>query len=148
MVENIEAQNTNALDPVVLYIVVRKELNMSPGKIAAQTGHVIQKLLMHYFKVQVLSRSKQQQELHFISDKELSRVETLTHWADSTSAKIVLGATDKEFDSIKEELGKDIFVVKDAGKTEIEPGTCTVLALWPSKKSEVCKSVRGLSLLR
>jgi PTH2 family peptidyl-tRNA hydrolase len=135
-------------DPVVLYIVVRKELKMSAGKVGAQIGHAVQKLLLRYFKDQVLSKSKQLAELRLIGEKELSRVEVLTKWCDSASTKVVLGATDAEFSSLVEEMGKDIFLVKDAGKTQVEAGTSTVLCLWPQKKSEVSESIRRLPLYR
>src|SRR5271163_60576 len=94
-------------DPIVLYMAVRKELNMSAGKIGAQVGHVVEKLLMRYFKDQVLSKSKQlQDKLHLISDKELARVDLLTTWASGQSTKILKAATDREWASLKEEFGK------------------------------------------
>ena len=143
MVENIVSD-----DPIILYMVVRKELKMSTGKIGVQAAHIIQKLLMRYFKDQVLSKSKQLQEtLHLISDKELARVNLLTEWAGKSSAKILKGATDKEWEALKEEFGKDMFIVRDAGKTQVAPETETIGCWWPVRKSEASASIKALPLL-
>jgi len=136
-------------DPIVLYIVVRSELNMSAGKIGAQIGHVMQYLFMRYFKAIVFDSSKKYHDLHLISEAEIAHAKILTQWAsNSASTKIVLGADNKEWASLKEEFGKELFVVKDAGHTQVEPGSETAMCRWPHLKSETPRSIKRLSLLK
>lgn len=45
---------------------------------------------------------------------------------DPMHSVVVLEASDKKFNEAK---GPDVYVVKDAGRTEVEPGTETVLAI-------------------
>ncbi len=60
--------------------------------------------------------------------------------------KVVLGADDKEFEKIKTEL--KCFVVTDAGLTELEPGTETVISLWPMFKNGAPKFIKKLQVLK
>jgi len=64
----------------------------------------------------------------------------------SSYRKATLVADDKEWEKLKEQLW--CFVVKDAGLTEVDPGTETVMALWPMRKSEVPKLVKRLQTLK
>jgi len=77
-----------------LKVLYRKNLKMSPGKIAAQSVHAALGLM---------------------------KTDPVTY-----SGCIVLEVTDKQFEAHK--FGA--YVVTDAGKTEVEPGTETALAFW------------------
>jgi peptidyl-tRNA hydrolase len=132
-------------NPIVLYIVARESLGMSAGKLAAQVGHVVQRLLFRYFMIQVLCAKKQLAELHLVSDEEAKNVQLLLEWSEHASTKIVKAASEKEWAALKDEFGKHLFIVKDAGKTELQPDTETVACIWPVRLADVPKSIWRLS---
>lgn len=132
----------SAEDPIVCYIIVRSELKMGPGKICAQVGHAIQHLMECYFKVMLIET-----KLH-MDTIEHPHVELMRDWLKEGSQKVVLAAVDKQWDTIKQEYKKGCFVVKDAGKTEVAPGSETVLALWPDYKSKASSTIKQMPLFK
>jgi len=129
-------------DPLVVYIIVREELNMSGGKIAAQCSHAIQKLLVKYFFLQVFLASKKA-----LPKNELKHLEMTQKWIENLSRKVILKADDKEWERLKKEFHSECFIVVDAGLTEIPANTETVMCLWPIHKSEKPKSIKKLQIL-
>jgi peptidyl-tRNA hydrolase len=125
-------------DPIVLYLIVRESLNMSCGKIGAQIGHGVQHILIHYFRAQVL-KVKAHNDDKFPAE-ELEHIKITTEWLSNSSTKIVKVATDEEWVQIKEEY-KDYDVVKDAGFTEVAPGSETLITLWPQHKSKASQTI-------
>ena len=125
-------------DPLVQYFVVRKDLDMSPGKIAAQVAHAAQMIVFRYWEYKLLPGIP----------KDIGKsikVEIFKKWMDESFRKVVLKADEKQFNKVKEEL--DSFLVRDAGLTEVESGTETVLALWPMKKSSAPKVIQRLRIM-
>lgn len=110
-----------------LVLVVRKDLSMGVGKVAAQCSHAS---IMAY--------------------KKSSRL-MLLKWALSGQKKVVLGCPNEEsFNSIREEaqkLGVKTNIVHDAGYTQVEPDTKTVIAVGPAKEEMIDKITGHLSLL-
>ena len=131
-------------EQIVMYIVVRSSLGMSGGKIAAQVGHAVEKLMLRYFTVQVLSAKG-----FALNEDENINIKLTTQWIEkSGSNKIILSANEDQWSSLKEEYNKKNFVVKDAGKTEVEPGSETVMAFWPQFKMKISGKLRELPLLK
>ncbi len=112
-------------------IVVRKDLNMSVGKIAAQVGHAV----LNCYK-----------EALYLNNNYVK------NWENSGSAKIVLQVNSlKELNEIKElaKLNKLPYaMIADAGRTEVEPGTVTVISIGPGPVDEVDKVTGRLELLK
>lgn len=124
-------------DPYVMYLVVRTSLKMNVGKTAAQVGHAVQ-MWMEWWAPG-----------SDIFEGEGVEAEAFARWlADDHPSymKIVLGASDEEFERCKREC--KVQIVVDRGFTEVPAGTETVLAVFPCKKSEAPEAVRGLKLLR
>jgi PTH2 family peptidyl-tRNA hydrolase len=117
----------------VLYIVVRKELGLSTGKTAAQCCHALQYILQRYY-TNTPSLSKQQKQV-------------MQEWMESAHAKVVLAASEVEWQALLDEGLADA-TVRDAGRTEIDPGTITCAALFPVRKSNAPKLIKGLPLLK
>ncbi len=107
-------------------IVVRNDLGMGKGKIAAQASHA---------SVDVL---------------EKVRPEVLEEWKQQGMKKIVLKVgSKKELLELFEQLKKLLTtaLIKDAGKTEISPGEPTCIAIGPAEEIELDKFLGELKLL-
>jgi len=108
-------------------ILARKDLNLSKGKLATQTAHA---------SVEATLKSKR---------------EMLTLWHESGMKKIVLKVEDLEELNKFEKLAKKEKIVtakiKDAGKTQITPGTITCLAIGPDKEEKIDKLTKELKLV-
>lgn len=113
-----------------LIIVTRKNLNLSKGKLAAQVGHA---------SVDCALKSSKYDKKAFDA------------WYKDGQKKAVVKVNDeKEFYKLKaaaEGLGLTTSLIKDAGHTEIPPGTITVLGIGPGKDGDVDRVAGHLSLL-
>lgn len=110
-----------------LVLVARKDLKMSAGKLAAQCGHAVLSAV-----------------------RKTKRKEVLDIWRFTGEPIIVLKCKDlQELIKIKH-LAEDISiitsVVKDAGLTEVEPNTITVLALGVNKTEKLSFITKKLKL--
>lgn len=138
----IEVGNSILLiDPYVMYIIVRESLLMGRGKIAAQSGHVVGLIFQSYME---MTRKNFQQG--YVSNHDLKALEAMECWLNTDYTKIVKTADEKEWVKLKEE--SEFFLVKDNGKTEVLPGSETVIGFWPILKSETPKLVKKLQLLK
>ena len=112
-------------------LVVRDDLGMSVGKTAAQCAHAAVGI------TQKLSSSR----------KGLLRA-----WEDCGQPKICVRCNDleelMELAQNAEKANLPVFVIQDAGRTEVEPGTTTVLAIGPGAKDVVNTVTGHLKLLR
>ena len=124
-------------DPLYLYLIINKDLNMSIGKTGGQIGHAIQ-----YFMEYLIDWSGIQS-----TEKGINFCSRYYNWKiNSKASKITLGVNTKEFNKIKEEYNP--ILVIDAGHTEIEAGSETVLCLYPMFKNERSKTLKRLQLLK
>jgi peptidyl-tRNA hydrolase len=146
-------------DPIVMYLVVRESINMSIGKMAAQCAHASQMLTLKYMELKDISRSTQKQLSQLLdNDKQdllakykamSSHISIFGQWMTDSFRKVVLRADEKEWIRLKDEIKDQLHVVvRDAGLTELEPGTETVVGLWPVRKSQVSKTVKRLQVLK
>lgn len=111
-------------------IVVRKDLGMGTGKIAAQVGHACVLGTEHVRK---------------------SNREWLDEWFLGGQEKVVLKVSNlSELEIIKKQaisLGLPWSEVTDAGHTQIEPGTVTCISLGPAPEEKIDKITKDLKLL-
>lgn len=125
-------------------IIARKDLAMSPGKLAAQVSHGSSAFLMSAVK-QHISKVVHPQvgEGHAYEVTMPIDVEMYNQWFEDGCTKVVLGAKNKNHlmkaVAMAEELGlvggKDFFLINDLCRTELTPegpeGTLTVLGFRP-----------------
>ncbi|RLI96518.1 MAG: peptidyl-tRNA hydrolase [Candidatus Aenigmatarchaeota archaeon] len=108
-------------------IVVRKDLKLSRGKLCTQVAHAS---LGSYKKADGRARSA---------------------WESGGSKKVVVKAEDlKSLMEIYEDarhMGLPCSLIKDAGRTEVEPGTVTALGIGPCKEADMDKITGGLKML-
>ncbi|KAM3127131.1 hypothetical protein pb186bvf_020774 [Paramecium bursaria] len=111
--------------------VVRNDLKMGIGKIAAQTGHA------------VLGAYKQMQNRNLVHD--------LFQWEECGQAKIVVKCESQQelldLQSRAQQLGLNNYIVQDAGRTQVEPGSLTVMALGPADGNLIDQVTKHLKLL-
>lgn len=123
-------------DPWVMYLVVNEDLNMSPGKIAAQCGHAVAMMYETYFTLKQNVESsvlKTQIEIQF------------DLWKEDSFRKVTLKASAKEWQKVIDAC--NCVEITDAGLTEINPGSKTVLGIYPlpkSKRPQILKRLRVL----
>lgn len=142
-------------DPLVMYLIVRESLGMSAGKIGAQCGHAVGMTYEKYIKLKkdlsaVQNQAKDDTVDRFaaelVAKATLDAINYFNCWRQESYRKVVLRASDKEWDKIKAELS--CFVVRDAGLTEVAAGSETVIGIWPQRKSQVPKVIKRLQVLK
>ncbi len=113
-----------------LVVLVRNDLKMTKGKIAAQVAHAA---------VNCAFVSKKKDAVNFNA------------WYDSGQAKVVLRVDSErelfEFKAVAEALGITCSLITDAGRTQIEPGSITCLGIGPEKVSVLDKITGDLKML-
>lgn len=113
-------------------IVVPKDIRLSAGKLAAQVAHA------SVINVMKMSGSRNR------------NYETLIDWAATGMTKVVLEVP-TTIDLIKvlhNAQGMDLVtcVVRDAGRTEVEPGTVTCIGIGPAREEDINKITGELRL--
>jgi len=113
-----------------MVLVVRDDLRLGKGKIAAQCCHATLGLYRHVQRTQPAR---------------------LAGWEGGGEAKVVVRAKDlqqlQELASAASAVGLPTYMVQDAGRTQVAPGTATVLAIGPAPEAEVDAITGGLRLL-
>ncbi len=120
----------SSTDELKQVIIVRTDIEMGRGKLAAQVAHAS---LMSYLDVEK-------------SDRKVAQ-----EWLDGGEKKIVLKVPDEEsliklFKAFQYK-GVPCVLVSDAGLTQLPPGTKTALGIGPWKGTEIDKFTSALKLL-
>ncbi|MCL2550281.1 MAG: peptidyl-tRNA hydrolase Pth2 [Methanimicrococcus sp.] len=108
-------------------VVMRTDLKLSPGKLAVQVAHAA------------------------VSAAEWADKRDLEAWKDGGQKKVVLKAANlQELFELKEKArreGLPTALITDAGRTEIAPGTITVLGIGPAQEEKIDKITGHLKML-
>ena len=126
--------STNTEDPIAMYLVVRQSLNMSIGKTAAQVAHASSRLTEIYYRNKASTNNE-----YFDNFKS---------WLKDGERKIVLEADEKEWKTLQGVMNNYDCLITDAGHTELEPGTTTVIGFFPMKKSARPNILKRLQALK
>lgn len=126
-------------DPIVQYFIVNKDLNMSSGKTGAQIAHGAE-MFAFFISESINDRNSGEPFENLPPEAQLT-----IEWLATSFRKVVLKGSKKDFEKIKEQL--DVFLVKDAGLTEVEPGSETVLVTFPMRRSQRPKILTRLRVL-
>ncbi|MBS3817318.1 MAG: peptidyl-tRNA hydrolase Pth2 [Candidatus Thermoplasmatota archaeon] len=112
-----------------LVLVVRDDLNLSPGKLAVQASHAA---------VSCALKSKKEKKKYF------------KRWMDEGQKKVLVNCDDLEhMEFLKTRAKKEGLTTKlvsDAGLTEVQSGTKTCLGIGPGPNNLVDKITGDLSL--
>jgi peptidyl-tRNA hydrolase len=130
-----------------MYGTVNTDLNMSAGKIAAQFGHGVQKVVKDIMlrlsvaqKLRDFSKNNYYKDLH----------EKWEEWQQS-AVKVVLGAPTELFNSIikrADDTGIEGALIFDEARTELAKPDNTVFVFYPYRRSEIGDLVSQLPLLK
>lgn len=127
---DLAAISAGLLEPCKLVLVVRTDLGMTSGKIAAQCGHAT----LACYKALVKKNSK-----------------LVQHWERTGQAKIALKATSEdqllELEAIAKSLNLCARSIHDAGHTQIAAGSRTVLGIGPAPVALINEVTGKLRLL-
>ncbi|MBN2230929.1 MAG: peptidyl-tRNA hydrolase [Candidatus Thorarchaeota archaeon] len=111
-------------------IVVRTDLGMSRGKIAVQVAHG---------SISAAERAR-------VTTQEVWRA-----WLNEGQKKVAVKVTSEEelFELRHQAINHHLphALIRDAGMTELPPGTITVLGIGPAKAEDIDKVTKALKLL-
>lgn len=117
-------------DEYKLVVLVRNDIKMGKGKIAAQVGHASVEAALY---------------------AEKKNKKAFDAWMSGGQAKIVLRVDSldelMEYGRIAKGNGIHVSTITDAGRTQIEPGTMTCIALGPAPIGDLDKITGELKML-
>lgn len=117
-------------EPMKMTLVVRSDLKMSAGKIGSQCAHAA---------VMCVLKSQQQ------------KPEAVNSWIDLGQPKVVLRVSSQaSIENLAKLAGEQKVInslIRDAGRTEVAPGTITALGIGPDTDKNVDALTKHLKLL-
>ncbi|GAA5915204.1 hypothetical protein JCM8208_007707 [Rhodotorula glutinis] len=129
-VDGLAAVKAEGDEPCKLVLVVRTDLAMTKGKIAAQCGHAT---LACYKSLMQANPA------------------LVRHWERTGQAKIAVQCRSEEdlqlLQASAQSLGICARSIQDAGRTQVDPGTTTVLGIGPAPVRVVNQVTSHLKLL-
>ena len=113
-----------------MVILVRKDLDMGKGKIAAQVAHAAVECALYAYR---------------------KKREIFDRWYSEGQRKVVLKVSDEgellRYHTIARAHGLITALIKDAGHTQLPPGTITCLGIGPDEEDRIDQITGGLPLL-
>jgi peptidyl-tRNA hydrolase, PTH2 family len=108
-------------------ILVREDLNLPRGKLAAQSSHAS------------------------VDTALKSEPEKVKEWKKNGGKKIILKVADEKelfkYKTMADDAGLETALIKDAGHTVVEPGTITCLGIGPDEEDEIDKITGKLKMV-
>lgn len=121
--------------PYVMYILVNADLHMGKGKTAGQVGHV----------VGIITEEILRSVYTNPTTDTLEDYDNYNKWIKTNAyTKIVLRATEQNLLEIIEKENKCKYIL-DAGRTQIAPGSLTVVGFFP--RNDMADKFKGYKLL-
>ena len=115
-------------------ILIRQDLKLPKGKIAAQAGHACVDAV-----------------LKLVNGRSADDKDIVKQWRAQGMKKIALKVTDEKelykYVQQAKDIGLITAVITDAGKTIVAPGTITCAAIGPNDEEQVDKICKGIPLL-
>ena len=130
IIKGMKTGKTTKEKEIKQMIILRKDLDMGTGKLVAQGSHAS---LMSFLNT------------------EKKYPDITKRWLEEGETKIVLKVNkQEEFEELKNKLkrsGMPFQVVKDAGQTQVPPGSETAIGIGPYYTDEINKITGKLKLL-
>lgn len=127
-------------------IIIRKDLNMRKGKMAAQAAHASMKIFLENSYISNFNKAINADEILCIPISK-----TMKEWILGDYTKIVVGCNSKKELINYYEAAKThklpCSLIKDAGYTEFDEPTYTAVAIGPADADKIDKITGHLKLL-
>lgn len=134
------------MSELVEYIIVNKDLDMSPGKIAAQVAHIQTKIDAKAYQGE-LELFEYRNKDRDIKDFPKLNIMVFNYfwWLEKVGqTKIILKGSEKQ---LLRAIELGAVSVRDKGLTEIEPNSLTAVGFMPQPKSNMAHFTKRLRLL-
>ncbi|CBZ23572.1 conserved hypothetical protein [Leishmania mexicana MHOM/GT/2001/U1103] len=135
-------------EPVKMALVVRRDLKMSNGKIAAQCAHAAVAIVEEILACKSTAATSPRSALNPVS---ALWVQWYDAWSASGCSKVALQCPDEAammaLAKHARQMNLPHYVIRDAGRTQVAPGSKTVVAVGPGPKSLVDEVTGQLKLL-
>jgi PTH2 family peptidyl-tRNA hydrolase len=151
------AGRSSATVPYKMVIVVRHDLGMSPGKVAAQCCHAALKAVTAALRAS--SAGPSTASAGSLASRygsgaaagSSALADRVAVWQSQGEPIVVLKCDGLDHLRMLQEtaraVGLPTAAIRDAGRTEVEPGTTTVMAIGPAPKGEIDAVTGALRLL-
>lgn len=109
-------------------VIITQDIEMSPGKIAAQVAHAA---------VECTLKSMEK------------KPKLVKKWLREGQKKVIVKTNEdemRELERMAHTMGLQTAIIRDAGHTELEPGTLTAIAIGPASEVELNKVTGKLKL--
>jgi PTH2 family peptidyl-tRNA hydrolase len=119
----------NNLSEYAMYIFINNDLKMDKGKIASQTGHIVQQIIENIKDVTV----------------KKDFIDRYNVWKNNGSTKIILKASEKQLKELLK-LPESVYII-DAGRTQIPSNSLTAVGFYPNIKKNMIDITKDYKLL-
>lgn len=125
-------------DDLVMYFILRKDLNMSVGHVATQCASGMQTILLHFLNI------KEKLACPSFGPYEDKLYSYFNRWINKSCNKVILSANDKDFLLLKDYYkdNEKLILIKDLNEEE------TAIVIWPMFKNETPQIIKGLQILK
>ena len=141
----------NNNDAITMYLIVRESWNMGVGKIASQCAHAACMIHDYYHEDQttieehmLCNWNVDDNDLHMTRQQN----ELFGQWIKDGRRKVVLTANENEWQKVKYHYKDSCVIIEDAGLTQVEPRSETVIGLYPMLKSQRLDIIKNLKALK
>ncbi|MDD5253869.1 MAG: peptidyl-tRNA hydrolase Pth2 [Candidatus Nanoarchaeia archaeon] len=108
-------------------ILVRQDLKLSKGKMSAQCSHASVEAVLKSYKDKVMTWQKEGMKKVILKVKDLDEL--------------------LKYNQLAKDIGLKTALIKDAGRTEIEPGTITCVGVGPDEDTKIDSITKTLKLI-
>lgn len=145
--DKIKDKKNDKYDPLITYLFINKNLNMTAGKIAAQSARVGQIMLLNELKYEDSLLLTSINEL--FEDDFMKGNKTIALKANQNQLeRLLYGDLKQTLDTISQENNIPIrlYPTFDIGATEVEINSLTMISMTPVKRSIINKFTRKFQL--
>ncbi|PRP80984.1 putative peptidyl-tRNA hydrolase [Planoprotostelium fungivorum] len=140
-IESEDEDDNEEYIPHKMLFIVRTDLKMGAGKVAAQVGHATLGGYKRAIQIELIFALENRGAVKMWSSGGQAKIAVKIPRLSSTYS-IRLAIRDKA-----EELGISHYIVMDAGRTQVASGSKTVMALGPDSVEKIDSITRHLKLL-